>query len=574
MIPASILRFLERRSDETLALYSRLLFSRSWRKFQAAVHDVRGTQEASLLALLGRNRDTVFGREHRFAEIDGFERFRAQVPVRSYDDFEPYIRRMLAGESDVLVAGRPFFFAQTSGTTGAAKYIPVTREYLEEYRRPRRIWMRQVMQAFPGLVKGKILGMHSPKIEGRTESGVPYGSITVAFSGSPEDAKLKVRDLGYDPSPRRLFLLPDFEARYYAVLRLAAQENLSLVGTINPSTMVLLAKKLDAHAEALAADLVSGGMRGVESLPEPLQSEVKRRLRVNLEAAERIRSSKLRHGRVIATELWPELRGLLSWKGGSAPFYLRQMADWFPGLQIMDYGYIATEGGFSIPMSPDGSRGVVAVTGHVLEFVPEEAAASGRFEPALLADELEIGESYRVIVTGSHGLYRYDINDVVRCVGRYANCAEIEFLHKGGNMLSITGEKVGESHVVTAFDRAVAESGLALAGFSVSLELSDPPRYVFAVEPRGTPSEAELLAFRDRADQALQAANLEYGAKRSSGRLGRPVLFELVPGAFDDERKRRVAEGAPDSHVKPPHLVRDLARIERFGVRRRLGEGA
>lgn len=574
MLPGFIFRFFERRSDETLALFARLVFSRSWRQFQAAVHEVRATQEARLLEIVRRNRDTVFGREHRFGEIDGLQAFRERVPVRGYDEFEPYVRRMLAGEADVLVAGRPFFFAQTSGTTGAAKYIPVTREYLKEYRAPRRIWMRQVMQAFPGLLKGKVLGMHSPKIEGRSEAGVPYGSITVAFSGSPDEPKLRTRDLGYDPSPRRLFLLSDFERRYYAVLRMAAQENLALVGTINPSTMVLLAKKLDAHAEALAEDLEAGTLRGLDDLPEPLQSELRARLRPAPEAARRIREARAKHGRVVATELWPELRGLLAWKGGSAPFYLRQLEHWFPGLRVMDYGYVATEGGFSVPLSPEGARGVVAVTGHVLEFVPEEAAAGGRFEPAFLADELEIGATYRVLVTGSHGLYRYDINDVVRCVGRYANCAEVEFLHKGGNMLSITGEKLGESHVVTAFDRAVRETGLELAGFSVSLELGDPPRYVFAVEPRAPSSEAALSGFLEAAERALSEANLEYGAKRASGRLGAPALLELQGGAYEEERKRRVAAGAPDSHVKPPHLVRELARLEAFGVARRVEPAA
>lgn len=570
MLPGFLLRFFQRRRDETLALYARLLFSRSWRQFRAAAHDVRGVQERRLLEIVRRNQDTSFGREHGFAAISDLESFRRSVPVRGYDGFEPYIRRMLAGEPDVLVAGRPFFFAQTSGTTGAAKYIPVTREYLEEYRTPRRIWMRQVMQAFPGLLKGKILGMHSPKIEGRSEAGVPFGSITVAFSGSPDEPKLRVRDLGYDPSPRRLFLLSDFERRYYAVLRMAAQESLSLVGTINPSTMVLLAKKLDAHAEALAEDLEAGTLRGLDDLPEPLRSELRSRLRPAPEAARRLRASRARHGRVVATELWPELRGLLAWKGGSAPFYLRQLEHWFPGLQVMDYGYIATEGGFSVPLSPEGARGVVAVTGHVLEFVPEEAASQGRFEPALLADELELGASYRVLVTGSHGLYRYDINDVVRCVGRYANCAEVEFLHKGGNMLSITGEKLGESHVVNAFDQAVRETGLELAGFSVSLELADPPRYVFAVEPRAIVDEAALLGFLGAAERALARANLEYGAKRASGRLGAPALLELRAGAYEDERKRRVAGGAPDSHVKPPHLYRELERLEALGVARRL----
>jgi hypothetical protein len=59
---------------------------------------------------------------------------------------------------------------------------------------------------------------------------------------------------------------------------------------------------------------------------------------------------------------------------------------------------------------------------------------------------------------------------------------------------------------------------------------------------------------------------LDYGAKRSSTRLGAPALVVLKSGAYDEERMRRVAAGAPDSHVKPPHLVRDPARIEAFGI--------
>ena len=65
-----IVRWLQRRSDSTLALLTRLLFSRSWRRFLEAVHDPRAAQEARLFEILARNKDTVFGKEHDFAGID------------------------------------------------------------------------------------------------------------------------------------------------------------------------------------------------------------------------------------------------------------------------------------------------------------------------------------------------------------------------------------------------------------------------------------------------------------------------------------------------------------------------
>lgn len=552
--------------DGVLRAGSRLLFSGSWRRFEEATERPREAQEARLLALVARAKDTEFGRAHRFAEIRGLEDYRARVPIRPFDGFEPYLARMVAGEPNVLIPEAPFFFARTSGTTGTPKHIPVTPLYVSEYRLPRRVWARQVMQAFPGLVRGKILTVHSPKLEATTERGVPVGSVTVGLTTQPGAVEGALAGAPWDAAPRSIFLLDDFELKYHVLLRLAAQAPISLAAAINPSTLVLLAEKLDRHAEELARDLESGGYGRLDALPEPIRGEVRAQLERAPKAARRLLDSKARHGRVIPTELWPRLAGLICWTGGSAPFYLAQLERLFPGKQVMDYGFLATEGGFSIPLGPGKRGGVVSVAGHVLEFVPEAAMARGETDGARLADELELGERYRVVVTGAHGLYRYDINDVVECVGRYRNTAEIAFLHKGGHMLSVTGEKVAESHVVRAAARAEAEVGLPLVGFTATCALEHPPRYVLAVEPRGALEPAGAQRLLAAFDAALSAENVEYAAKRGSLRLGAPRLVVLRPGAYEAERRRRVAAGAPDSHVKPPHLVRDAALLDGLGI--------
>ncbi len=571
LVARGALAVLRRLPDRSLAALARVLFSRSWRAFEEACEDPARVQLDRLRLLCWRAKDTEFGRAHDFASIRSFEDYRARVPIRDYDGFEPWIQRMVAGEADVLIPGRPSFFARSSGTTGRPKYVPVTPVYLAEYRTPRRVWMRQVMQAFPGLLRGRILTVHSPKIEGRTADGVPYGSITVAMSGSPDAGEVPGDLLRVDPVPRRVFLVEDYDVKYYVVLRLAAQERITLAAAINPSTLVLLADKLDAFADRLAADLESGGCDVLDRLEPTTRAEVAARLRRDPEAAARLRAAKTA-GRPRPTDLWPDIVGLLCWKGGSAPFYLARLEALFPGRRIMDYGYLATEGGFSIPTSPDGAKGVVSVGGHVLEFIPEAARARGESGPCLLAHELEPGQRYRVIVSGSHGLYRYDINDVVECVGRFRNTAEIAFVHKGGNMLSITGEKIAESHVVEAFRRAGEVCGVPLSGFSVSVELAAPPRYVFGLEAGPEVEDARLAQVAAEAERALCAVNIEYAAKRESQRLGPPSVLRLEPGAFERERRRRVAEGAPDSHVKPPHLMPELARLQALGVARALPE--
>jgi hypothetical protein len=512
----------------------------------------REVQLERLFLMLDRAKDTAFGRAHGFAEIKTLEQYRERVPIAPWDRFEPYIERMLGGEDNVLIPDQPTLFARSSGTTGKPKHVPVTPMYLGEYRVPRRVWALAVMQSFPGLIRGKFLSVHSPKLEGASTKGVPYGSITVAFGGAEAGSP-------FDACPRAVFLIEDAGLRYRTMLRLALQEKITLAAAVNPSTLVLLAKKLDEYAEALARDLLSGEFSELSRIPEPIRGEVQLALRRDAKAAARINKARRETGRVLPTDVWPDIAGMLCWKGGSAPFWLEKLRGLYPGRESMDYGFVATEGGFSLPQSTASASGVVSVLGHFLEFVPEDDPAR-----VLLADELQPGQRYRVVITGSHGLYRYDINDIVECTGYYNKTAEIAFVHKGGNMLSITGEKIGERHVVDAVAGAEAETSLRLAGFCVSPELRDPPRYVLAIEPLEEPAPGAGEKFLEAFERQLRAVNIEYAAKRDSERLDAPVLRLMPRGAFDRDRDRRVRAGAPDAHVKPIHLAPDLSIIDRL----------
>ena len=46
----------------------------------------------------------------------------------SYEEYKPYIRRMLAGETNVLTRADAVHFCITSGSTDEPKYIPLTEE--------------------------------------------------------------------------------------------------------------------------------------------------------------------------------------------------------------------------------------------------------------------------------------------------------------------------------------------------------------------------------------------------------------------------------------------------------------
>ena len=95
-------------------------------RFETATREPGTAQQRKLLEILARNRDSEYGRQYGFSSIRNMDDFRKQVPVVSYEDIQGQVNRMTLGEKNVLTAEAPIMFAQTSGTTGQAKYIPVT----------------------------------------------------------------------------------------------------------------------------------------------------------------------------------------------------------------------------------------------------------------------------------------------------------------------------------------------------------------------------------------------------------------------------------------------------------------
>src|SRR5437867_11142830 len=109
--------------------------------FEEATRRPRERQEALLRRILARHAHTDFGRAHGFARIHTIADFRRQLPVAGYEYFEPYIARVRRGETNALLAdAKVLMFAMTSGTTAARKYIPVTPQYLADYKRGWNIW--------------------------------------------------------------------------------------------------------------------------------------------------------------------------------------------------------------------------------------------------------------------------------------------------------------------------------------------------------------------------------------------------------------------------------------------------
>ena len=152
------------------------------------------------------------------------------------------------------------------------------------------------------------------------------------------------------------------------------------------------------------------------------------------------------------------------------------------------------------------------------------------------------------------GLYRYDINDVVRVAGFYNQTPLIEFVRKGRDVTSITGEKLHVNQLIGAMARAQRAAGVAVQHFCACADM-EKSLYVFSVEVDGAmPSQGTLVQLLQELDMALRELNVEYAQKRESQRLGAPILCVMKPGWFERKGQIIIQRGGRDTQFKPQLL--------------------
>ncbi len=521
----------------------RLEANRQVGRWLRAVRRLRRTQARLLERLLATFAETDFGRDFRLAGARTIDDLRARLPVAGYERVEPYVRRLTHGRMEALLpAGtRLLMFALTSGTTGRAKYIPVTDTFLRRWREGWHIWGARALQDHYDAFGARILQISSRVDEEMTPAGIPAGSI----SGLSARAQRRLVHRMYVAPPAAAYAA-DTESKYYLLCRLGLGCRRVMPITANPSTLLGLARAMDRRKEALLRDLADGTLSPEVAIDGEARRTIERRLRPQPERARDLARLAERLDRLYPQDAW-EIPLIGTWKGGTLGLYLRELPRYWGEAPVRDIGLIASEGRFSIPLQTEGSAGVLEATATFYEFIPEEAL--GREDPpTLLAHEVEVGRRYGLVVTTLSGLFRYDMGDVVEVVDRMDEAPVIAFLNKGEHVSNLTGEKLTEHQVVEAVSRAADRLGLRLEGYCLCPTWAEVPYYSLLVEASDVPAEraAEAAA---AVDAELARRNVEYEAKRASGRLA-PVRVKLVPpgtwAAFDrdlvEQRRGRVEQ--------------------------------
>jgi len=524
---------------------------------RATCLDPVGAQNAVLADLLQQATDTRFGHEHDLSAVRTLEDWRRAVPIRTYDEFRPYIDRSFDGERDVLTRSRPYAFLKTSGTSGSPKLVPTTRHWRMNYRGP-------ALYAQWGLYF-QLVGLN------RVD---PWTALDLSWDRTSEvstEGRFPVYGIsqrcdslgGNDWTPP-WFSSPWFTDsineiasadRLYAKMRLLVGKDVRIVVSVNPSKIVMLAEQLRDRTDELIEDVRNGTLLG---RPYPAVGP-DRELAARLSTVRGVGQAPLR-----VTDLWPRLSLAVCWMSGSARFYESWLRDLIPDIAILPFSTTGTEGIVTLPVDGHSTAGPLATNQGLYEFFAVDDVGGISGDPVPMT-ALERGTNYRLVMSQANGLYRYDVGDNYRVVGWVGATPRLEFQGRAGVRSSFTGEKLTDADIHTTVARVTTGRGATIPFFTAVPVWDTPPRYVVAIEANDGFDESALLNLAGSIDTTLQEVNIEYAEKRLSHRLAPARVLPLRRGAFRRLTEFRLANGAAPAQIKHHWLQQDSSMMALFG---------
>jgi len=528
---------------------------RHCRAFDEATKQPRASQDQVLERIVKGHLDTGFGHDHGFGSIRNARDFRRLVPVAPYEYLEPYINRVASGDYGALLKDRSVhMFAVTSGTTAARKLIPVTSSYVEDYKRGWNVWGLKAYADHPECALRPIVQLAGNWQEFHTAGGIPCGSV----SGLTAAVQKRIVRFLYCV-PASVSCIKDPVAKNYLVLRLSLPRDVGTIVTANPSTLINLARAGDQDKEHLLRDLYDGTLSRHVEIPETIRQSLAKMIRKrHRRRAAELEQIVRRTGHLYPGDYWNQGCIVGTWTGGSMSLYLRMFPRYFGDAYIRDIGLLASEGRMTIPVDDCTPSGVLDITSHYFEFMPESEAVS-KHPLTVSAEEVEEGRNYFILPTTAYGLYRYHICDLVRVTGFYNRTPLVEFLNKGAYFANLTGEKLSEHHVTGAMRDVLAALNQTLTTYGVApCWNEDLPYYGLFIERGELSSPQHGLRLATALDRRLRQLNVEYDCKRASSRLG-PIRLNIVANGawhqWDVQRLKR--SGGAWEQYKHPFLLPD-----------------
>ncbi len=458
------------------------------------------TQHKVFEMLIYEAKNTVFGKDHDFENINSFEKFARHVPIRDYEELKPYFERVVLGEENVLWPGKPLYFAKTSGTTSGAKYIPLTKEslpyHIEAARNAILSYIYETGNA--GFVDGKMIFLQgSPEMQ--EKNGIKTGRLSGIVAHYVPAYLQKNRLPSWKTN-----CIEDWETKVDAIVEETKNEDMTVISGI-PSWVQMYFEKLQKNTGKKVGDLfknfnlfIYGG--------------------VNFEPY-RAKFENLIGRKIDSIELFP-----------------------------------ASEGFFAFQDSQK-EKGMLLLlnSGIFYEFI-EASTFFDKNPKRLTIGEVKIGVNYVMIISTNAGLWAYNLGDTVQ----FTSTKPYRVLVSGRikHFISAFGEHVIGKEVEEAMHKTITKFNFSITEFTVAPQITtakvELPYHEWLVEFDRAPENLQKVA--EFLDAEMQNQN-SYYFDLITGKVLQPLkITPLQKESFQNYMK---SEGKLGGQNKVPRLSND-----------------
>jgi len=460
------------------------------------------------LLFMGKN--TEFGKAHGFDRLKAQSSFRENVPLQTYEDLKPYVKRLQEGEQNLLWSTPINWFAKSSGTTSdKSKFIPVSREALEDCH----------------YKAGKdLLAMYN---HNHPDNKV-YTGKSLVLGGSSQ--------------------LNEFRKdSYYGDLSAIIINNLPFWVELKrvPDREIALMDKWEPKIEKMALSVKDEDVTNIAGVPSWTLVLMKRILEIT--------------GKENIRQVWPNLE-LYMHGGVSFEPYQKQFERLIPDDKIQYYeSYNASEGYFGI-QDRAGAHDMLLMLdyGIFYEFIPLENAHDDNPETICLKD-VEIGKNYEMVISTNGGLWRYRLGDTVIFTSVFPFRIKVSgrtkhFINAFGEELIIDNAEQAIMHTNEICNCTIQDFTAGPVYMSETQQGAHEWLIEFDKHPENMQHFTEVL------DRELKKLNSDYEAKRTGDlSLQMPIIKVVPPGTFYNWLKKK---GKLGGQHKVPRLSNNRLLLE------------
>jgi len=492
-IPAPMTKFLQRISGSkpVRRLADAVLHRYASTRIARLDHlDAAAIQERTLRYLLQYARHTRFGQDHDFSSIRNIAEYQKRVPLRTYEKFwADYWQSVFPRLKGITWPEFIPYYAMSSGTTtGATKYVPVTRQMLESDKIGALTNLSFFLQQNPRapVFQGRIFFLGGSTDLKPLADGSAFGDLSGITARELNDV---LRPYFFPPPD--IALMGNWEQKVQMLARESAELPITVISGI-PSWMLTLFEYL-----------------------------------------------KRETGKNRIIDIWPDLQLLIH--GGALFDPYRSVFREVVGSERVKFQdtYPASEGYFASEDPRYGMLRLIFDHGIFYEFVPVDELEKDRPTRHTLLN-FETGVNYAIVVTTCAGVWSYVVGDTIRFEQK--NPPLLKFTGRTKYFLNSFGEHVISEEVEKAVAEAADATGAQVVDFHVGPVFPSRPqapgRHRYLIEFRKEPGDFD--AFVRKLDDVMQHQNHDYHAYRvGSITLECAEVCVVPPGGFGEWMKSR-----------------------------------